>query len=52
MTASPFGNLSATNLLAFVDHISEEELVRKHIKDGEGKQRQKFFVPLDFDFSA
>jgi len=35
VTASPFGSLSATNLLAFVDHTSEAELVRKHIKDGE-----------------
>jgi len=30
------GALSATsNLLAFVDHTSEAELVRKHVKDGE-----------------
>jgi len=35
VATSPFGNLSATNLLAFVDHTSEAELVRKHIKDGE-----------------
>ncbi len=33
--ASSFGGLSATNLLAFVDHTSEAELVRKHIKDGD-----------------
>lgn len=34
-TSSPWGSLSASNLLAFVDHTSEAELVRKHIKDGE-----------------
>jgi hypothetical protein len=35
--SSPAGNLSATNLLAFVDHTSEAELVRKHLKDGEAE---------------
>jgi len=35
-TASgPFDRMSATNLLGFVDHTSEAELVRKHVKDGE-----------------
>jgi len=35
-SAGPFGNLSATNeLMAFVDHTSEAELVRKRVKDGE-----------------
>lgn len=34
--ANPAGALSATNnLLAFVDHTSEAELVRKRIKDGD-----------------
>jgi len=34
--ASPPGALSATNnLLAFVDHTSEAELVRLHVKDGD-----------------
>jgi hypothetical protein len=33
---SPTAGLSATNgLLAFVDHTSEADLVRKHVKDGE-----------------
>jgi hypothetical protein len=33
--ADPFSTLSGTNLLAFVDHTSEAELVRKKIKDGD-----------------
>jgi hypothetical protein len=34
--ANPADTLSATNnLLAFVDHTSEADLVRKHIKDGD-----------------
>jgi hypothetical protein len=33
--ASPFGSISATNLLAFVDHTSEADLVRKRVKDGD-----------------
>ena len=32
---SPLPSLSGTNLLAFVDHTSEADLVRKRIKDGE-----------------
>jgi hypothetical protein len=37
VVATPAGNLSATNdLLAFIDHTSEADLVRKRIKDGEG----------------
>lgn len=34
-TANPFAIASTTNLLAFVDHTSEAELVRKRIKDGD-----------------
>lgn len=34
-SSSPYGSLSATNLLAFVDHTSEAELVRKRVKDGD-----------------
>lgn len=34
-TAEPLDQMSATNLLGFVDHTSEAELVRKHVKDGE-----------------
>jgi hypothetical protein len=30
-----YGGVAATNLLAFVDHTSEADLVRKRIKDGE-----------------
>jgi hypothetical protein len=33
--SSPYGALSATNLIAFVDHTSEADLVRKRVKDGE-----------------
>jgi hypothetical protein len=33
--AAPFETLSPTNLLAFVDHTSEADLVRKRIKDGD-----------------
>jgi hypothetical protein len=33
--AAPFDGISATNLLAFVDHTSEADLVRKRIKDGD-----------------
>ena len=37
VVTAPTGNLSATNdLLAFIDHTSEADLVRKRIKDGEG----------------
>lgn len=37
VVTAPAGNLSATNdLLAFIDHTSEADLVRKRIKDGEG----------------
>jgi len=37
VTAIPGGNLSATNdLMAFIDHTSEADLVRKRIKDGDG----------------
>jgi hypothetical protein len=37
VVAAPAGNLSDTNdLLAFIDHTSEADLVRKRIKDGEG----------------
>jgi hypothetical protein len=37
VVTTPAGNLSATNdLLAFIDHTSEADLVRKRIKDGEG----------------
>jgi hypothetical protein len=32
---NPFGSASPTNLLGFVEHTSEAELVRKRIKDGE-----------------
>lgn len=32
---NPFGAAFSTNLLAFVEHTSEAELVRKHVKDGE-----------------
>ena len=36
VAATPAGNPSATNdLLAFIDHTSEADLVRKRIKDGE-----------------
>lgn len=35
MSSNAFGAIAATNLLAFVDHTSEAELVRKRIKDGE-----------------
>ncbi len=33
--SAPLGAVSPTNLLAFVDHTSEAELVRKRIKDGD-----------------
>jgi hypothetical protein len=33
--ATPVPGLSGTNLMAFVDHTSEADLVRKRIKDGE-----------------
>ena len=33
--AGPMSGVSGTNLLAFVDHTSEADLVRKRIKDGE-----------------
>lgn len=33
--SEPFGMAPATNLLAFVDHTSEAELVRKRVKDGD-----------------
>jgi hypothetical protein len=35
VAAAPFDGVSATNLLAFVDHTSEADLVRKRIKDGD-----------------
>ena len=34
-SSNSFSTASATNLLAFVDHTSEAELVRKRVKDGE-----------------
>jgi hypothetical protein len=34
-TAESLDGLQTTNLLAFVDHTSEADLVRKHIKDGD-----------------
>lgn len=33
--SEPLDHMSTTNLLGFVDHTSEAELVRKHVKDGE-----------------
>jgi len=33
--SSPYGSISATNLIAFVDHTSEADLVRKRVKDGD-----------------
>jgi len=33
--SSPYGSIPATNLIAFVDHTSEADLVRKRVKDGD-----------------